>query len=254
MRPYPVSVQLYSVREAAKEDFPATLKRIAEMGYAGVEFAGYHGMAPADLRKVLDELGLKASSCHAGLPGEEELAAVTETDKALGFDLHVSAGPGFKRDVEDAAPILAAAERLQKGAELLKSQGLRGGVHNHEFEFDREFDGKTPHQIMVENCPDLLFQVDTYWVAVGGKDPAESILKLGARCPSLHIKDGPIEKGTAMLPIGEGKMAWDPIFDAADQAGAVEWIVVELDRVDGDMFEALDRSVKFLLDKGYGRA
>ncbi|MBN1669552.1 MAG: sugar phosphate isomerase/epimerase [Kiritimatiellae bacterium] len=252
-RPYPVSIQLYSVRDACKEGFPATLKKIAGMGYAGVEFAGLHGHTPEEIRNVLDDLGLKASSCHAGLPTEENVAQAVAIDRALGYDMHVSAGPGFKREVSGTAEILEACKRLQKGAELLKAEGIRAGVHNHEFEFDREFDGKTPHQIMVENCPDLLFQIDTYWVAVGQKDPVAAIKNLGARCPSLHIKDGPKDKSQPMTAVGDGKMDWAPILDAADEIGAVEWIVVEIDRVDGDMLQAVDRSVKFLIDQGYGK-
>ena len=74
-------------------------------------------------------------------------------------------------------------------------------------EFDREFDGQTPHEILVEKCPDLFFQIDTYWVAVGGKNPVEVIKKLGPRAPTLHIKDGPMVKTEAMTAVGEGKIA-----------------------------------------------
>jgi hypothetical protein len=55
----------------------------------------------------------------------------------------------------------------------------------------------------------------------------------------------------AMLAVGAGKMAWGPVMDAAD-AGATEWLVVELDRCDTDMFAAVEQSLNYLIDQGYG--
>lgn len=251
MKPYPVAVQLYSVREAAQEDFPGTLSRIADMGYAGVEPAGLHGFEAAEVRRMLDDLGMKACSTHGDVPSAENLGEIVTTAQALGYDMHIS-GPGFWNEVKDRDEVLRWAEKLQQGAELLKAEGLRYSLHNHEYEFDRALDGRTPHELLVENAPDACFEIDTYWVAVGGKDPAETIRNLGPRAPFLHIKDGPMNKDEAMLAVGDGKMDWAPIMDVAD-AGSTEWLVVELDRCDTDMFEAVDRSLKHLVGQGYGK-
>lgn len=251
MRPYPISVQLYSVRDAAAEDFPGALKRIADMGYVGVEPAGLHGFEAKGVRLMLDDLGLKASSIHGDLPTRENLADIVSTALALGLDAHIT-GPGFWRDgAAGRDDVLRASEALQTSAELLKAEGLRYGLHNHEYEFDREFDGQTPHEILVENAPDVFFEIDTYWAAIAGKDAAETIRNLGPRAPFLHIKDGPLVMEEAMLAVGDGNMEWSPILEAAD-AGATEWLVVELDRCDTDMFEAVERSLQYLVDQGYG--
>ncbi len=40
---------------------------VAKMGYDGVEFAGYYGRSAKELRKMLDDLKLKAFSTHIGV-------------------------------------------------------------------------------------------------------------------------------------------------------------------------------------------
>ncbi|MDZ7615772.1 MAG: twin-arginine translocation signal domain-containing protein, partial [Patescibacteria group bacterium] len=60
----PIGLQLYSVRNACAEDLPGVLKAVAKMGYSGVEFAGYHGRTAEDLRKLLDDNGLKCCGTH----------------------------------------------------------------------------------------------------------------------------------------------------------------------------------------------
>ena len=252
MSTYPISIQLYSVREAAQKDFPATLKRIADMGYVGVEFAGYQGIEVAELRKIVDDLGMVVSSVHAPMPTKETLAEMVDNAKTLGHTAHIS-GPGFGRDVDSKDAVLRAAEKIQEAAAMMKAEGIRYGLHNHDYEFDRTFDGQTPHDILAEKCPDVFFEIDTYWVGVGGGDPAAVVQGLGPRAHHLHIKDGPMVRELAMTAVGDGKMDWQTVIGAANEA-TTEWIIVELDRCDTDMFEAVDKSIKYLVDNGLGRS
>ncbi len=250
MKPAPISVQLYSVRAQINErGLPALLKTIADIGYAGVEFAGYKGLAPAELRKILDDLGLRASSTHGALPTSKNLKEIVEDARALGFTTHVC-GPGFGNKVASRDEVLRAAAELQAGAELLRREGLRLAVHNHEYEFDRVFDGQTPHEILRDHAPDLLFELDTYWAAVGGHDPAKVLRQLGARAPLLHIKDGPKQRAAAMTAVGRGAMEWAPVFAAADEK-ALEWAIVELDACETDMVAAVADSYAYLVSTGY---
>lgn len=249
MKPIPISVQLYSLREEAAKDFPAVLKSVADMGYVGVEFAGYHGMTPADLKKVLDDFGLEASSTHGGFPDEGNVGRIVEEAKLFGHTRHIA---GFGPD--DCATLettVAAAKRAQAAAELLKGTGVTFGLHNHWWEFDKDFDGRTPHEVLMEKAPDVFAEVDTYWVAVGGGDAAGVVEKLGARAPLLHVKDGPVVKGEAMTAVGAGKMDWGSVIGSA--ADSTEWLVVELDSCDTDMTEAVAESCRYLTSKGFAR-
>jgi len=246
---FPISIQLYSLREQAKDDFTGVLKKVADMGYVGVEPAGLHGMSPAEVKKVLDDLGLVASSTHGPFPNKDNVNEIVDTAKTLGYTRHISGmGPDNFKDLETT---LASAKKFQEAAELLKGTGITFGAHNHWWEFDKLFDGKTPHRVLMENAPDLFAQVDTYWVAVGGQDAAETVKKLGARAPLLHIKDGPMDRQKAMTAIGAGKMDWKAVIGAA--ADTTEWLIVELDRCDTDMVEAVAASYTYLVSEGLAK-
>jgi sugar phosphate isomerase/epimerase len=249
VKPIPISVQLYSVREAAAKDFAGVLARIAEMGYVGVEFAGLHGKKPAEVRKMMDSVGLVASSTHGPFPTKENAKEIIETAKTLGYTRHIS---GFgDKDCATKEAILAAAARAREAAELLKPAGIAFGLHNHWWEFDKLIEGKTPHEIIMANAPEVFAQVDTYWVAVGGRDAASVVKKLGARAPTLHIKDGPLDKKEPMTAVGEGRMDWQAVIGAAHPS--TEWLVVELDRCATDMFEAVKASLVYLTSRGFAR-
>ncbi|MCS7060329.1 MAG: sugar phosphate isomerase/epimerase [Anaerolineae bacterium] len=249
MRPFPISVQLYSVREAAAKDFPAVLKRIADIGYTGVEFAGFHGHTPKALRQIIDDLGLKVSSNHGEMPTKENVNAIIDTANTLGYTRHVA---GFGPDrFTTKAETLKCAEIAQNAAELLKGSGVTFGLHNHWWEFDKRFDGQYPHEILMAAAPDCFAQIDTYWVKVGGADPAAILRQYGARAPLLHIKDGPGVKEQSMTAVGAGIMDWPAILSAA--ADTTEWLIVELDVCDTDMFEALAESYHYLVHNGFAR-
>ncbi len=249
MKPIPISVQLYSVREAAAKDFPGVLRQIAAMGYAGVEYAGLHGMEPQAVRALTDELGMVASSNHGAMPNEQNADEIVKLARTLGYTRHIA---GFGPDkFETKESTLAAAAIAQKAAEALKGSGITFGLHNHDWEFNHVFDGRTAHAIMMEAAPDVFAQLDTYWVQVGGADPAAVIADYGSRAPVLHIKDGPCDRAKAMTAIGDGVMDWARIMRAVP--ASTEWLIVELDRCDTDMMAAVAKSYQYLTSHGYAR-
>lgn len=249
MKPAPISIQLYSVREEAAKDFPGVLKQIADMGYVGVEFAGFHGIEPADLRKLVDKLGLKVSSSHMSMPSAENAAELVETAKILGFKTIISGlGPDDFSTIEKTR---ASIEVFKKSVAALKGTGCCFGVHNHWWEFDKQFDGQYPHDLLMAAVPELVAELDTYWIATGGADAAKVVQKVGKRAPLLHIKDGPCNTKDAMTAVGKGRMQWGPILEAA--VPTVEWLVVELDRCDTDMMQAVADSYQFLVQSGYAK-
>ncbi|MBN1673985.1 MAG: sugar phosphate isomerase/epimerase [Kiritimatiellae bacterium] len=248
---YPIALQLYSVREQAKDDFVGVLKQVAGMGYLGVEPAGLFGMTPQEVKKVLDDLGLAVPSSGGKFVDEDDTKRIIETAKVLGAE-HCTTGLSRKQAATEEQ-VIEEADRLQKAAVRLKAEGLTLTLHNHEFEFDTAFNGKTVHEILMGRAPDLNSELDTYWTRVGGKNPAEVIKGLAPRIPLLHIKDGPCEREPAQTAVGAGKMDWPPIIEAADP-NTLKWLVVELDRCDTDMMEAVEQSVKFLAEQGLGRA
>lgn len=249
MKKYPVSIQLYSVREDAKKDFVSVLKKIASFGYPGVEFAGLHGMNPKEVRKIIDDLGMKASSAHGPMPDRNNANEIIDTAKTLGYTCHIS-GRG-KDQFLDKAGTEKSGEDFLNACEALKGSGISFGIHNHWWEFDKRFDGRLAMDVALARAPEAVCEVDTYWVKVGGEDPATVITDLGKRVRFLHIKDGPLDRDKNMTAVGKGKMSWKPILTAA-QSCPVEWIVVELDRCDTDMLTAVHESIQYLVDQGFG--
>lgn len=243
MNPRPVALQLYTLRDAAAKGFPAVLEKTASFGYCAVEFAGLHGMAPQAVRRILDDLGLIACSNHGPMPDKNNLQELVDQAKALGYQWNVtSIGPDR---FADEAATRRTAEALQEAAELLKAHGLRMAYHNHWWEFDKQFGGKTPHEILMEQAPSLYAQLDTYWAQVGGQDAADVVRRLGNRAPLLHIKDGPAVRDQPMTAVGAGKMDWQAVFAAAD--ATLQWPIVELDSCATDMLEAARESARYLV-------
>ena len=249
MKPIPLSLQLYSLREEAARDFAGVLAQVADMGYVGVEFAGLHGMPPAEVRTVLDDVGLVASSTHGPLPTEENLGEIVETARVLGYTRHIAGfGP---QQFETKEKTLEAAKKAQTAAELLKPHGLTFGLHNHWWEFSTRIEDRDAHEVLMTAAPDVFAEIDTYWVKVGGGQPSDVINRYGVRAPLLHIKDGPGTREAAMTAIGAGIMDWQTVIGAASDTA--EWLIVELDRCDSDMTEAVAESCRYLVSNGFAR-
>lgn len=245
--PAPIALQLYTLRERAADDYEATVRKVADIGFTGVEPAGYPGTTVEAAKALYDELGLQVCSAHLPLPVGDNLQASLDQAEALGID-RVVAGQGpdqfATRDL-----IKQACDRFNEAAANCAAVGKQFGIHNHWWEFI-EVDGKRVYQHMLEDLSDdVLFQIDAYWVQTAGADPAAVIAELGPRAPLIHVKDGPCTQKEDMLALGEGVTD----FDAITQAGAdhVDWWIVELDRCATDMTEAVEKSYAFLTGKGY---
>lgn len=244
----PVSIQLYTVRDACAKDFPGTLREIAKIGYKGVEFAGLHGMSASHVAALIKELGLQVSSSHVGMPSKENIQQLVDQEKAFGNDLVISGlGPDDFKTMDDCK---RSAARFQEACQVATQHGLRLGCHNHWWEFHK-VDGRLVYDILLGEAPALLAEVDVYWVAVGGADPVDVVSRYKNRIPVLHIKDGPMEKDQPMTAVGSGKLNMPSIINAADPT-MLKWLIVELDSCATDMMDAVRESYRYLTNSGLG--
>ncbi len=225
----PIGIQLYTVREVARDDFPGTLRRLAEGGARAVEFAGYGGMPVHELRVLLDDLGLRAAGTHVPIPDwTGRPAECLREIVALGGEYAIVPWvPEERRASVAAARELAAS--LTGWAIAARNAGLGFAYHHHAFEFDPlpDGDGDTLFDIIVkETDPELVgIEVDVYWAARGGLDPAHLLRELSGRVPLVHLKDLGPDPGRADLPAGTGTLRWDEILPAATAAGAAWWVI-----------------------------
>ncbi|WP_066287159.1 sugar phosphate isomerase/epimerase family protein [Arthrobacter sp. B6] len=244
------SIQLYTLRNAMQEDLPGTIRRVADIGFTQVE--PYNFVATAkELGAALKENGLTAPSGHAPLLSQDqdqiftaakELGITTVIDPFIAADRWQSA-----EDVQATAAGLNAAAK--KGADY----GIRVGYHNHQWELESIIEGRTALEYFADLLdPELVLEVDTYWVAVGGQDPVEILARLGDRVKLIHIKDGPLNTDTkAQLPAGKGKVA---VLDVIAAAKSLEVGVVEFDDYAGDIFEGIAESLAYLNAAGSNTA
>lgn len=243
----PVSLQLYSLREAAAKDFPAVIRAVGEIGYAGVETAGFHGLKPKEVRKLVEDQGMVISSFHGPWAKPDNLQEVIDTAGELGVKFACTGYRG--EDFKDMDAIRATAEKVDLMDERLRAAGLTLFIHNHWWEFET-IDGRLKYDILAELAPRVAFELDAYWAAnFGAVDPAAVLRRYARRTPLLHLKDGPLVKGEPMQALGSGKLRLREVLGAADPA-ALRWIVVELDSCATDMLQALGESYDWLVGNG----
>lgn len=241
MTTIPLSVQLYTVRNAIADDLPGTLSRLAEIGFTQVEPWGFVERVD-EYAELLTQNGLSAPSAHARLAGQE-LGPIFDAANRLGvttvIDPHIDETRWVTR--EDVESI---AEELGRISDSAAEHGLTVGYHNHAFELENLIDGTPALEILAAALPSgVVLEVDTYWAQVGGQDAPELLARLGDRVKFLHVKDGPITKDdTQQVAVGRGEMPIRDILRAAP--GALP--VIELDDHTGDVFRALADSVAFL--------
>lgn len=264
----PIAVQLYSVRDEMEKDFYGTVKKIKDMGYEGVEFAGLFGKSGTEVKAICDEIGVTPVSAHVPYYDMlENPEAVLKDYKDMGCKY--VAVPYLTEECRPGTEGWASTvEGIRKIAEAAKKMGIQLLYHNHDFEFIK-IDGEYALDILYDTIPaDLLkTEIDTCWVNVGGENPAEYIEKYAGRAPVVHLKDFHGSKGNGPLykligiddeteavestfefrPVGYGVQDWAKIIASAEKAGA-EWVVVEQDSpsMDKSPLECVQMSINYL--------
>ncbi len=273
MKDIKVGIQLYSLRAELERDMENTLKRVSEMGYECVEFAGFCGKSADEIKALLDKYGLKAVSIHQSLDPylSENAEEFIEFIKKLG--VKYSAVPWMDKNVfHDKERYPEFVENMKKVGKLLSENGIDLYYHNHDFEFEKE-DGEYVLDRLYNDVPaDLLkVELDLCWVKYGGEDPVKYVNKYGKRSKIVHFKDfyakrmggAPVyalidENGNAIesnsredngfkyMPLGKGLQDFAPIFEAVKDSD-IEYVIYEKDDwYDADPFEEARISREYL--------
>lgn len=253
MAKIPVGVQLYSVREDCARDLPGTLKALAKMGYAGVEFAGYYAVPAKELRKMLDDLGLKCCGTHIRL----DTLLGDELERSVAFNLELGNPylivPSLSPERRSSrAAWLETAALFNQIAQQLAKHGLRTGYHNHSIEFamlegevgfDTGFDlffGYTQKEVIM--------QFDIGNAIHGGADPITCLKRYPGRAGTIHLKEFSAQNDLALL--GEGDVPWQSVFEWCENDGAVEWYIVEQESYPVSPLEAVAKCLEALRRMG----
>ena len=240
-----IGVQLYTVRSLMGEDVAGTLDAVAAIGYREVEFAGYFGHSPAEVRQWLDAAGLVAPAAHFGIPEltGEGLEATMESAHVLGHRWLVL--PSLPGEMQTADGYRQAAEILNTAGAAAAEAELRVGYHNHAFEFEEvEAGGVTGFSLLLQHLdPSLVdIEIDFYWSEVGGVDSAALLRDNPGRFPLCHLKDASVDG--EMAAVGTGEIDWAELFALSDTAGLRHYFV-EHDRP-ADPLASIEASYRYL--------
>lgn len=224
-----ISLQLYSVRGDCSHDFDAALTQVSKLGFAGVEFAGYHkydGKAK-ELRGKLDELNLKAAGTHLGMNKfrGDELKRTMEFHHILGCKFLMVPGDG---DFTHPEKSKALAETFNQVAAALKPMGMFTGYHNHTGEFKKDGD-KTYWDLFAERTSkDVVLQQDCGWSSAAGLDPAELVRRYPGRTKITHFKPMVVNNESGKKAIlGQDSVNWPSVLKACREVGGTEWVTLE---------------------------
>lgn len=264
---FPIALQLYSFREELQKDFEGTMKKVAALGYDGVEFAGLYEHDAEEIKALCKALNLVPLSAHVPFVDMMANPNLLETYAQIGCQYVV-----IPYLTEEYRPGQAKFSEVIEGAKMLgekaKSLGMKLCYHNHDFEFVK-IDGEYALDILYKEVPADLLQteIDTCWVNVGGENPAEYVRKYAGRAEVVHLKDFAGQKSEHMYeligieddkknedagafefrPVGYGKQDFPAILAASEDAGT-KWVVVEQDQpsMGKTPIECAEMSIQYL--------
>jgi len=239
----PIALQLYSVREACEKDFIGTIKAVSEMGYEGVEFAGYYNKDAKELKKILDDFGLKVAGTHIGINTliGDELQRTVEFNSILGNKFLIV--PGLPQEyISSKNAWLNTAKIMNEISEKLKPYDMYVGYHNHDIEF-KPLEGEIPWDVFFgATNKDVVMQLDIGNAMHGGANPTEILKKYPGRARTVHIKEYPFSAPA----VGEGDVVWGEIFNLCETIGDTEWYIVEYETPGRPPIESVRRSLENL--------
>lgn len=249
----PIAIQLYSVRDSVQKDVEGTLRALKEMGYDGVEFAGFYGRTAEELRELCDKIGIIPISAHIVYPAlRDEFEERIEDYTTLGckYVAIASMHREFHKGGEEHDGVY---DKIKEMSARLRARGIQLIYHNHSFEM-LEYDGKRLHDWLFENMSEeeLQPELDTGWIELEVGEAEPYIRKFKNRCDLVHVKsfygkegyDELVHSPDEIKPRNTydfcnyeiGRLDVPAIVKAAVESGA-KWIVVEQDRPERGLTE-----------------
>jgi len=248
-----IGVQLYSIRDEMGKDPLGSLTQVAKMGYEYVEHANYvnrkfYGYAPAEFKKVLDDLGLKMISGHTVMGRQhwdESKKDFSDSWKYTVEDAGVlqqryvvspSMDNSMRKTYDDFKHYM---DIFNKCGELCKKQGMKFGYHNHDFEFSEKLNNEKLFDIMMKSMdPELVVvQLDIGNMYNGGAVALDVVKQYPGRFENIHAKDEILateggEKYESTI-IGKGIVNAREVLDLARKIGGTEVYIIEQESYQG---------------------
>jgi len=221
-----IGLQLYSVREEMKRDFEGSLQKVADIGYAEIEFAGFFGRSPQQVRDMLDRIGLRAPSAHIGFDDlSKSLSAVLDTGHTIGLEYIVcpATDANLRRTLDDCKRL---AETFNKFGAGSRAANIHFAYHNHDVDFAPVGETSLYEVLLAETDPELVkFEMDLYWVVMANRHPLDYFARFPGRFPMVHVKDMDGTSSRGQIELGRGIINFKEIFQHSEQAGIQHYFV-----------------------------
>ncbi|MGI8842098.1 MAG: sugar phosphate isomerase/epimerase family protein [Gemmatimonadaceae bacterium] len=222
-----IGLALFTVNRLTSRDYERALQQVAGIGYRDVDMYIHDSRRqPAETRAMLDRAGLACPSARVATPalyrgwnryldGANTLGARWITLANVPYEERIQL-----RDWQEIADVLNTA------GEAARRQGLTLCYHNHAFELE-PLEGKIPLDLLLESTDPALvrLQMDVYWMARGGRNPAAEIRRLGSRVATLHLKDMDATPERGFTSVGNGTIDFRAVLAAAANVNVRDYFV-----------------------------
>lgn len=242
MKKIPVALQLFTLREEADKDFKGTLRKVAEMGFDGVELAGHGGLDILEVKEALQSCGLQAISSHVPLADlRNDLKKVLEEQLELGVKFIVC--PYLTEEERDYALLISDLNAIGKRCH---EAGLTLCYHHHDFEVLTEYNGRPALSSILEETS-VKAELDVYWLTYAGENPPKWIERYHP--PLVHLKDMTTDGERFFAELGTGGVDLEPVFSLEESAN-IQWWIVEQDASKTSPIESVRKSMDYLKQIG----
>jgi sugar phosphate isomerase/epimerase len=237
-----IALELYTVRDETGRDFSGTLRRVAQIGYAGVEFAGYGDLTSKEMSALLAETGLRAAATHLGIDALQDPQLDASIRYCLDINCPIIVLPWLAPEWRTPEGLQALAPRWNTIGQRCRERGITFGYHNHDFEFARVDGGYLFDYLLQATDPSLVkIELDVYWAAYAGVDPVSYLQALQDRVALIHLKD--MAPDRSMTEVGKGILDMRGICEFAQTHDL--WGVVEHDHPEIPSLESARISLEY---------
>lgn len=246
-----IGIQLWSVHNEIKEQgLEPILKLISSCGYDSVEFAGFYGKSPDEIKAIMAENNLECFSAHIGLDNIGSSLPYIDALKIKSVYIPSISYANLCGEKFDET-----VSKLKEAKALLDKRGVKFGYHNHAHEYR---DGGDKVYDMLRAVDGFGAQLDTFWAVAGGHCPLELMKKYGDRLYSLHIKEMD-ERTSISAPeqypcaiVGTGISKTKEVIDLSKKMG-VEDYILEVEGFPCDLETYLAESYAAITDCYFGK-
>lgn len=253
------ALQTFTVRKYLKS--PAAI----ESGFARIRETGLQAVELAYIKLKPEEMNAVGRACAAqGITVGSSQIKFSILDRQRDWILKIHEQLNCRIAAVSVLPckvirgsrddMLRFAEQLEVLGQFYRDNGIQLCFHHHDFEFRHYGDAVGLELLLANTSPENVgLELDTYWVARGGRSPQDMVDKLAGRVKVVHLRDFRLRQRLFGLSptdaaLGQGNLDFRRIVDSC-VANKVQYMAIE--QATDQPFAAVTTSVNYLKQLGY---